>query len=58
VGALVGILAVLEAPVLLVVSWGYRWVRDVDERLDRIEARSKQFRRDDPEGGPTGWREE
>ena len=48
VGAVAGIVTVVEAPVFLVVGSGYRWVKKVNKRLARIEARSHERRRDDP----------
>jgi hypothetical protein len=47
VGAIVGIIAVVEVPMIAIVGWGARWVRSVNERLARIEDRSHQRRWDD-----------
>ena len=51
VGAIAGLLALVEAPAIIAVAAGYRWVKDVNRRLQRIEDRSHQRRWDDP---PTG----
>lgn len=50
VGAIAAIVAVIEAPMLLVVTWGIGWVRDVNRRLARIESRAQRVRHDDPPG--------
>jgi hypothetical protein len=48
VGAIAAVLALIEAPVIIVVSAGWRWVRSVDRRLAEIESRSHQRRHTDP----------
>ena len=48
VAAIAGIVAILEAPLLLVSGAVWRWAKSVDERLDVIEARSKRVRKTDP----------
>jgi hypothetical protein len=48
VGAVAAILALVEVPAVAAVVAGYRWVKDVNARLERIEARSHQRRASDP----------
>jgi hypothetical protein len=48
VGAVAAILALVEVPAIAAVVAGYRWVKDVNARLERIEARSHQRRASDP----------
>ena len=52
VGAVAAILALVEVPAVAAVVAGYRWVKQVDERLTRIESRSHERRRDDPPVDP------
>jgi hypothetical protein len=56
VGVAVGAVGVVQVPVILMFTAAYRWVRDVDERLDRIESRSHERRKDDPPGHGPGSR--
>jgi hypothetical protein len=48
VGAVAAILALVEVPAIAAIVAGYRWVKSVNERLERIEARSHQRRANDP----------
>ena len=48
IAAIAGIVAILEAPLLIVSGGIWRWARTVDQRLDVIEARSKRVRKTDP----------
>jgi hypothetical protein len=48
IGAIAGIIAILEAPLLLVSAGIWRWARTIDKRLDAIETRSKRVRKTDP----------
>jgi len=47
VGAILGGVAIIEAPVMMGAAAAYRWARSVDRRLDNIEARSYMRRKDD-----------
>lgn len=47
VGAIAAILALFEAPLIVLAGAAWSWARTVDRRLDAIEARSRQFRRGD-----------
>jgi hypothetical protein len=48
VGAIAGVVAILEVPVIILLTAGTRWVKDVNKRLRRIEARSHERRAGDP----------
>jgi nitric oxide reductase large subunit len=47
IGAVASVLALAEAPMLLLATAAVRWVRQVDERLTRIEARGREHRAGD-----------
>lgn len=47
IGAIAAIVAVFEAPLIAIGVAMWHWVRDVNERLARIEARSAERRRTD-----------
>lgn len=46
VGAIVGLVAVMEVPALAALRWLIGWVRSVDQRLEALEARMVPW--DDP----------
>ena len=48
VGAIAAVLGLLQLPIVLGVGAIWRWARGIDRRLDVIEARSHERRKDDP----------
>lgn len=50
IGAVSGLLALFEAPILVGLGAAWRWSRRIEARLEAIESRGRQVRRGDYRG--------